>query len=239
MPAAAPSLPGVPRPRCATHSPTRSATSVGCSPRWRHRANIVLAVRIASSKRCPATSARNRTWSASARIWSGPSSAGSTLHAAVLDATEGLPVERIQPGRPVGLAERAAAVLRATCSSRQLGERHRLVAGAFGDALLAEEEDPLLHEALQVILGGVARVQLAHFRQELILQRRLRAPASAGRRDGPRLPRRPESRAPRPVSRAIKERRRVMAEYSRRQVLRQSGRWPGSCDFAHFWRVIS
>ena len=137
------------------------------------------------------------------------------VHAAVLDALEGLPVERIQPGRPVRLLQCRRRRNSRSLSSRQLGERHRLVAGALGGGLLAEEEGPLLHEALQVILGGVAGVQLAQFRQELILERGLR------RRH------RPHVEADRRLlgagiegnaaSATAARRTRVIAEYSRRQ----------------------
>ena len=65
---------------------------------------------------------------------------------------------------------------------QQVGERHRPVAGAIGHGFLGIEEGPLLHEALQVILGRVTGFQLPQFRQELIPERGLR------RRHRPHVP---------------------------------------------------
>ena len=52
------------------------------------------------------------------------------LHGAVLDPPEGLPVERIHPGRPVRSRERAAAGTRVERLQPQLDERHLPVSGA-------------------------------------------------------------------------------------------------------------
>ena len=132
-------------------------------------ANIVLAVRIASSKWLPATSARNRTWSAAARSWSGPSSPGSVSRSRRSGLARGS-ASRAHPAGPPSPPARARRRRSCELVERQLGERHRLVAGTLGRGLLAVEEKPLLHEALQVILGGIAGVQLPQFRQELILE---------------------------------------------------------------------
>ena len=95
------------------------------------------------------------------------------VHATVLDLVEGLPVDRVHPGRPVRPSKGIAAVLGHRLQP-QLQERHAPEAVATGDALLAVEERPLLHEALQVLLRGIARIQLTEIRQELILQGRPR-----------------------------------------------------------------
>ena len=53
------------------------------------------------------------------------------FHAAVLDALKRLPVDCIQPGRPVRLLERGATVVEKLVY-RQFGERHCLVTSTFG-----------------------------------------------------------------------------------------------------------
>ena len=115
-PAAAPSPPGRRGRGARPTARRRFATSVGCSPRCRASANIVLAVRIASSKRRPATSARNRTWSAAARTWSGPSSAGNVSMPPSWTATGG-PASRAVSSRAAQSACRSAdaAVLARAC----------------------------------------------------------------------------------------------------------------------------
>ena len=109
---AAPASPPAGRWRSSRRDmPTRLPMNVGCSPRWRDMANIVLAVRMASSKRPRATSARNRTLRALAR-------GGVCLHvgdqqvdAVGLQLQQDLPVGVVEPGRPVGLGQREAAVI--------------------------------------------------------------------------------------------------------------------------------
>jgi hypothetical protein len=86
----------------------------------------------------------------------------------------------IEPGRPVRLAERVAAVM-AQVLGWHLGERHRQVASPFIGPLFREEEIALFHEALDVILRRVAGFQFRDFREELVLQRR---PGRRHRRDG-------------------------------------------------------
>ncbi len=87
----------------------------------------------------------------------------------VLDLREGLPVESVQPGRPVRLPKRRPTVLPQRLG-RQFGKRHGQVAGTIGNGLFRIKKVPLDHEALEVTMGGVAGVQLPQFRQELILQ---------------------------------------------------------------------
>ena len=93
------------------------------------------------------------------------------VDAAVLDLPQRLPVERIHPRRPVRPLQRVAAVLGERLDP-QLEERHLAEPVPPGDALLAVKERPLLHERLQILLGGVARGQLTQVGQELILQGR-------------------------------------------------------------------
>ena len=137
--AAAPSLPAC-RGRDA-----RPTARPGRRPRWGVRPGggpaRTSSWRCGSRRRSGARPPRPGTGPGAPPPGSGaaPARPASVVHAAVLDALEGLPVERIQPGRPVRLPERRAAVL-LQLVRRQLGQRHRLVAGTLGGGLLAEEE---------------------------------------------------------------------------------------------------
>ena len=74
-------------------------------------ANIVLAVRMASSKRPRAISARNRNFRAGARVPEVRQVGEQEVDAVVLQLLQDLPVGVVEPGRPVGLGERDPAVI--------------------------------------------------------------------------------------------------------------------------------
>ena len=104
--------------------PTRSPIKVGCSPMCRAMANMVLAVRIASSNRPAATSLRKRAWSAARPGLASVCTSGSkVLNAVGLELQQDLPVGTVEPGSSSTWARPAAVLPRPR--TRQLLKRHR------------------------------------------------------------------------------------------------------------------
>ncbi len=82
-----------------------------------------------------------------------------------------LPVGGVEPGRPVGLAQRDLTV-NLKLLHGQLLERHGQQVLAALEGLPVEEESLLLHGALHVVRDGVAGTHLPELGQELVSQRR-------------------------------------------------------------------
>ena len=135
-------------------SPTRLAASVGCSPRWRASANIVLAVPTASSNCAPGDLGAEPDLERLGQDLERPQLGRDDVGAAVLDAAAG-PASRACPAAPPS----PPASARSRRSRRSLLEpaaRRAASSGTgsrSGDGLLAEEEVPLLHEAASGTTG--------------------------------------------------------------------------------------
>ncbi len=158
----------------ATDRPTRFAADVGCSPRCRASANIVLAVRTASSKSPPGDLGAEPDLECRGQELERPQISGSTRSAPSVWTRSSTCQSAVSSRAAQSACVSACPPYPLEFVGRQLAERHRLVAGSLGDSFLAEEEIPLLHEAAEIPLDGVAGLQLPHFRQELVLQGRLR-----------------------------------------------------------------
>ncbi len=128
-------------------------------------ANIVLAVRIASSKWPRAISARKRT----ARALRQPADlldfGEQQVDPFTLQLQQDLPIRVVEPGRPVRLSQRESAVFLQLLTG-QLLEGHGQQLLAVLECLLVEEEPLLLQHALHVVEDRIAGIHLLELRQE-------------------------------------------------------------------------
>ncbi len=165
--------------RLAIAMPTRLPIKVGCSARCLAKANIVFAVRMASSK-CPrAISARNRTWKRPRQPTHLLDLGEQQVEPVDLQLLEHLPVGFVHPRRTVGLDQHRAAVV-LHLADRQLLERHRQQPLAAFEGLLVEQETLLFHAALHVVIDWVPGRHFVEFRQQHVAKGRPREPPPAG-----------------------------------------------------------
>jgi hypothetical protein len=94
------------------------------------------------------------------------------VHAIILDALQVLPVKAVESSCIVGMTQGTAAIFALVLELRQW---RRQVLGSLRHRSLFEVKVSLLHEAADVTLIGIARLQLGQFRQKLVFERRPRS----------------------------------------------------------------